>query len=165
MSKPNTPLIYHRTQQLIELARAGEESGLQYFFPGSGRAFCSGDGAAGIAFFWDMDEAFWQARDLNRIQDWAQYLAGLLTLWGYPVQTQSKRRWLDGDIPNRPDIDPVFPGVPIEERYAPDFVSRLVHVPDDAEVQQRWVYDRESGAFHPAATAPTSGVEEEISTK
>ena len=30
MSKPNTPLIYHRTQKLIELARAGEESGFQY---------------------------------------------------------------------------------------------------------------------------------------
>ena len=47
-----------------------------------------------------------------------------------------------------PDIDPVFPGVPIEERYAPDFVSRLIHVPDDTEVQQRWVYDRESGLFN-----------------
>lgn len=105
MPRPIAPLIYHRTQKLIDLAASGAETDFQYFFPGSGRAFCSGDGAAGIAFFWDMDEAFWQARDLNRIQDWAQYLAGLLTLWGYPAQAQSKRRWLDGDIPNRPEID------------------------------------------------------------
>lgn len=103
--KPVSPLIYHRTQKLIDLAASGAESGVQYFFPGSGKAFSTGDGSAGIAFFWDMDDAFWQARDLNRIQDWARYLAGLLTKWDYPAQTQSGRKWLDDEIPNRPEID------------------------------------------------------------
>lgn len=64
-----------------------------------------------------------------------------------------------------PDVDPVFPEIPIEERYAPGFVSRLVHAPDDAEVKQHWLYDRESGAFHPAAIAPASGSKEESTTK
>lgn len=54
-----------------------------------------------------------------------------------------------------PDIDPVFPGVPIEERYAPDFVSRLIHVPDDTPVDQNWLYDPETGKFsEPVAEVP-----------
>lgn len=48
-----------------------------------------------------------------------------------------------------PEIDPVFPGVPIEERYAPDFVQKLLRVPDSTEVQPNWVYDEETGAFSP----------------
>lgn len=105
MAKPTAPLIYHRTQKLIQLAEAGGETGFQYFFPGSGKAFASGDGTGGIAFFWDMDEAFWQARDLNRIQAWAGYLAGLLGQWGYPATLHSSRQWLPEDIPSRPEID------------------------------------------------------------
>lgn len=46
-----------------------------------------------------------------------------------------------------PDIDPVFPGVPIGERYAPNFVEQLIHVPDETEVQQNWDYDPETGVF------------------
>lgn len=48
-----------------------------------------------------------------------------------------------------PDEDPVFPGIPVEKRYAPDFVAKLLHVPDGAEVEQNWLYDPESGAFSP----------------
>lgn len=50
-----------------------------------------------------------------------------------------------------PDEDPVFPGVPVERRYAPDFVQRLVHVPDGTEVRHGWVYDPETGGFAPPA--------------
>lgn len=39
-----------------------------------------------------------------------------------------------------PDENPVFPGVPIEERYSPDFVAKLLHVDDATEVQQGWSY-------------------------
>lgn len=54
-----------------------------------------------------------------------------------------------------PDINPIFPGVPIEERYAPDFVSQLIHVPDDTPVEQNWLYDPETGEFsEPAAEVP-----------
>lgn len=46
-----------------------------------------------------------------------------------------------------PDIDPVFPGIPIGSRYTAKFVAQLLHVEDDVEVQQNWVYDPESGVF------------------
>ncbi|RKI64702.1 hypothetical protein D7V91_15670 [bacterium 1xD42-67] len=35
-----------------------------------------------------------------------------------------------------PDEDPVFPGIPIEERYAPDFVARLIYMPAGTQVEQ-----------------------------
>lgn len=46
-----------------------------------------------------------------------------------------------------PDIDPVFPGVSIEQRYPAGFIAGLMHVEDDTEVEQNWVYDPESGGF------------------
>lgn len=46
-----------------------------------------------------------------------------------------------------PDIDPVFPGIPIERRYPADFVAALLHISDDTSVEQNLVYDVESGAF------------------
>ena len=46
-----------------------------------------------------------------------------------------------------PDENPIFPGVPITERYAADFVAKLLHVPDDTEVKQNWVYNPETGEF------------------
>lgn len=46
-----------------------------------------------------------------------------------------------------PDIDPTFPGIPIESRYPAKFVAQLLHVDDDTEVQQNWVYDPETGTF------------------
>lgn len=48
-----------------------------------------------------------------------------------------------------PDENPVFPGIPVHQRYAPDFVEKLLHVPDDAGVKENWVYDPESGTFSP----------------
>lgn len=46
-----------------------------------------------------------------------------------------------------PDENPIFPGVPIEDRYAPDFVEKLLHVSDETEVAQNWVYDPETQTF------------------
>lgn len=46
-----------------------------------------------------------------------------------------------------PDENPVFPGVPIEARYSPAFVSKLIHVDDATDVSQNWVYDAETGTF------------------
>lgn len=46
-----------------------------------------------------------------------------------------------------PDEDPIFPGIPIEARYAPDFVAKLLHVADDTAVKQNQVYDPETGTF------------------
>lgn len=46
-----------------------------------------------------------------------------------------------------PDEDPIFPGIPINQRYTPDFVAKLLHVAGDTEVKQNWVYDAETGTF------------------
>lgn len=46
-----------------------------------------------------------------------------------------------------PDEDPIFPGIPIEQRYAPDFVEKLLHIDDSTEVEQNWVYNSETSAF------------------
>lgn len=48
-----------------------------------------------------------------------------------------------------PDIDPVFPGISIEARYTAEFVASLLHVDDETDVQQNWIYDPERGAFAP----------------
>lgn len=48
-----------------------------------------------------------------------------------------------------PDENPVFPGIPVEKRYAPDFVQKLLHVLDSTGVKQNWVYDPETEAFAP----------------
>ena len=46
-----------------------------------------------------------------------------------------------------PDINPIFPGVPIQQRYAPDFIAKLIHVSDDTQVEQNWEYNKETGEF------------------
>lgn len=46
-----------------------------------------------------------------------------------------------------PDIDPIFPGIDINERYPADMLAKCVHVDDRADVKQGMVYDAESGTF------------------
>ena len=46
-----------------------------------------------------------------------------------------------------PDIDPLFPGIDIKERYPADMLAKCVHVDDGADVKQGMVYDAESGTF------------------
>lgn len=58
-----------------------------------------------------------------------------------------------------PDENPVFPGVPIKDRYAPDFVSKLLHISDETEVHQNWTYDPETKTFS-APVMPEIEVEE-----
>lgn len=64
-----------------------------------------------------------------------------------------------------PDENPIFPGVPIEERYAPDFVAKLLHIPDETEVAQNWVYDHETQTFaEPPKPEPSPEPEPEPET-
>ena len=54
-----------------------------------------------------------------------------------------------------PDIDPIFPGIPIEERYTAEFVASLLHVEDETVVEQNWIYDPETETFSaPPKTEP-----------
>lgn len=47
-----------------------------------------------------------------------------------------------------PDIDPVFPDVPISKRYTESFVDKLIHVEDDANVRIGMKYDASTGNFN-----------------
>ena len=46
-----------------------------------------------------------------------------------------------------PDENPIFPGIPIEQRYTAEFIATLVPVEDETEVEQNWVYDPETKTF------------------
>ena len=46
-----------------------------------------------------------------------------------------------------PEIDPVFPDLPIEARYTREFLRQCVKVEDDADVQIGDIYDPETGTF------------------
>lgn len=53
-----------------------------------------------------------------------------------------------------PDIDPIFPGIDIKERYPAEMVAKCVHVDDGADVNQGMVYDAESGTFSTPEVKP-----------
>lgn len=59
-----------------------------------------------------------------------------------------------------PDEDPIFPGIPIEQRHTAEFIATLVPVEDETEVEQNWVYDSETQTFD-EPSAPEPGPEPE----
>lgn len=46
-----------------------------------------------------------------------------------------------------PDTDPIFPNVPIEERFPPEYVLELIHADDGAEIYCGMEYNSETGKF------------------
>lgn len=46
-----------------------------------------------------------------------------------------------------PDFDPVFPEVPIEQRYSDAFCKKLVHINDDSNVSIGMVYNSDTKEF------------------
>lgn len=56
-----------------------------------------------------------------------------------------------------PEFNPVFPGIPITERYYAEFVNDLIPVSDDTHVEQNWMYDSDTGAFNPTENAVWNG--------
>lgn len=62
-----------------------------------------------------------------------------------------------------PDIDPIFPTIPIEERYPADFVANLMYMEDSTAVEQNLMYDDETGTFvEPPEPKPAPAPEAEI---
>lgn len=53
-----------------------------------------------------------------------------------------------------PEFDPIFPDVPIEQRYPAEFVKKLVAVDDNVEVRVGMVYDAETGVFSEPEPVP-----------
>lgn len=48
-----------------------------------------------------------------------------------------------------PDINHAFPEIPIEKRYPPAFVEKLVYVEDATDILAGYVYDPETETFSP----------------
>ena len=46
-----------------------------------------------------------------------------------------------------PDENPIFPGIPIEQRYTAEFIATLVPVEDETEVEQNWIYNPDDQTF------------------
>lgn len=46
-----------------------------------------------------------------------------------------------------PEFDPVFPGVPVGERYPADVIKKLVAVEDEESVHVGMIYDANTGEF------------------
>lgn len=46
-----------------------------------------------------------------------------------------------------PDYDPIFPDVPIEQRYPAEMLAKCVHIEDNTNIRQGMIYDEESGDF------------------
>jgi hypothetical protein len=58
-----------------------------------------------------------------------------------------------------PEFDPVFPDVPMKDRYAPDFIAKCVKVSDGAAVEFGWVYDAGAGTFSAPAEPEPEDIE------
>ena len=61
-----------------------------------------------------------------------------------------------------PDIDEVFPTVPIEQRYPADVLNKCVHVADDADVRVGMIYNAGTGEFSAPEVVPISPMPEDI---
>lgn len=47
-----------------------------------------------------------------------------------------------------PAEDPIFPGIPIEERYTQEFLNSCVQVEDDVEITMEMKYNPETKEFY-----------------
>lgn len=45
------------------------------------------------------------------------------------------------------EFNPDFPGIKLEERYAPEIIKNLVEIPTNTEVKEGMDYDKETNTF------------------
>ncbi len=57
--------------------------------------------------------------------------------------------------------DPLFPNVPLEERYSMEFLNQCLQVPDSVDIILGNVWDSENGKFIAPPIPPTPDLEEE----
>lgn len=102
---PPDVLVYDRTQYLIDMVRRGETDPNQYFAATNAVVYATGNGFP-VVFAFNLDSAWYNAEDLNRIEDWTKWLADMLDYYGYsPDVTCRGSPWQDDDLPTRTDID------------------------------------------------------------
>lgn len=63
-----------------------------------------------------------------------------------------------------PEYDPAFPDIPINERYAPDFLAQCIAVPEDTEVSTGMIYDPDTGEFSTPPEPPEPVAPDEPTT-
>lgn len=50
-------------------------------------------------------KGYYNYTDLNRVEEWCEYLANLLTSYSYPVSISIKKDWTMSDLPNTDDME------------------------------------------------------------
>lgn len=60
-----------------------------------------------------------------------------------------------------PDIDPIFPDIPISERYPAEFVAELRYCDDGANVEIGMRYNEETDSFEYPPPPPVVGIDGE----
>lgn len=61
-----------------------------------------------------------------------------------------------------PEEDPKFPSIPLSKRYSTVFISQLMPIADDLEIEVNWLYDNTMSIF----TKPKEeGSDEDIDTQ
>lgn len=53
----------------------------------------------------DTEKGNYNYTDLNRIEEWCEYLANLLTSYSYPVSIQVKKNWNMSDFPTSSEME------------------------------------------------------------
>lgn len=48
-----------------------------------------------------------------------------------------------------PEFDPIFPNIPVTDRFHKSIIDTLVAIPEDVDVQQHWTYNKETGFVAP----------------
>ena len=51
------------------------------------------------------EKGFYNATDLNRVEEWCEYLANTLTSYSYPVTIKVKKDWHISDFPNEVEVE------------------------------------------------------------
>jgi len=46
-----------------------------------------------------------------------------------------------------PEFDPVFPEIPLSERYSKVFIDSLMEIEEDVKVEQNWYYNKSTNGF------------------
>lgn len=66
----------------------------------------------------NTSKAYYNYTDLNRVEEWCEYLANSLNLYSYPVNIQVKKNWQMSDFPTSSEMERIRQNVnDLKEAY------------------------------------------------
>lgn len=66
----------------------------------------------------NTSKAYYNYTDLNRVEEWCEYLANLLNSYSYPVNIQVKKNWQMSDFPTSSEVERIRQNVnALKEAY------------------------------------------------